>query len=1094
MSLRTEYQDALLSDANLTNMFYCQAENYPDRIALSFNGREVRYDELNCESNQMAHLLGQIGVGKDDIVVILMERCVEAYTGMLGILKAGAAYLVIDPAYPTERIQYILKDSSPVCVLTKARYLPRAEDASKRFLVLVDKLRPFQKAKKRSGQVFDLQDISGAPSTNLPVINSGSDLAYVIYTSGSTGNPKGVMIEHRSVVNLVNWATETFNITHHSRIAQSYSITFDASVQEIWTAFTSGSTLYPVSEEIRINPHRFLLWLKENAISYWDTVPTLWYQIADYVRSNFRGEKWLFPDLEVLVLGGEALHGEALQTWMDCVEPTHRIFNVYGPTEATVSATYYSVSSDDNRYKIVPIGRSLPNLEVSVLDEELRPCPPNVKGEICIAGIALARGYLNRPELTESTFIIDERSGQRLYKTGDLGIPLPDGNIEFVGRKDEQVKIRGYRIELAEIEATLNDCPGVDHIVVGTVENEETKNKKLVAYYRASDKELTGDQIRAYVKEKLPAYMIPHHFVSMSVFPLTSSGKIDKKALAQIPISDASPRENAYQPPTTKTEKLLAKVWKEVLNIENIGINDDFFAFGGDSILSIIIRHRCEQEGISLQAVDILQHPTIGQLAHYIETHTQLNRPIASPKLTLAGHVAQPIQDQVLISLSPEQQKLLPPNTEQVLPLRGIQKIILDQSSRYTRINQEQVILECEGTLDLVAFEEAINLLISRHEALRMIFRTDIMPEPIQIILSDANYQVVFHDLTVPNPALPVDVSRISSEELDNYIRQVAEEEFERRLSLAQAPLFKFLIYKRDEKRFDIVWTRHYIIMDGWSTANFVKELGLAYSSLVAKRVPRLPSLKSNFSDIVKRYPHQAIEQASRFWKSELSNMTFLELPKETQNKPGWFVKSQSFSLDYEQTEKLKMFAKAHGMTINTICLSAYYLMLKQVSKLDDLTSGVVVSGRTNSAVDIVNVIGSLINIVPLRIKMERLEPMESLVQIVKEKLLQALRYSDLDVLQIANIASPNGRQLPFETVFVFENYPSPVKPGLGYFQTFQITGMIEKENTGYPLVVVAYFEDETLHFSFEYASHLFTEETMRNWSNIFLNGISQIL
>ncbi len=618
-----QLQDAFSEQTTLASIFYEQAAMYGGQIAISFKSEELTYDELNKRSNQVAHLLCQIGIQPGQAVMVLMERSIEVYIAILGILKAGAVYLPVDPATPPERVNSILAQSGVQAVLTKCRFLSLTEAGEANYRVTLDELKPFQKAKRRSGKVFEREDIAICPDVDLPLRNSATDLAYIIYTSGSTGAPKGVMIEQRSVINLAFWSKKTFGLTSRSRIAQGYAIAFDASVQEIFSAWASGATLYPVPEDIQVSPSLFISWLRENAISYWDTIPSLWYQIIHFIASQPDEESIVFPQLEVLVLGGEVLPGDKIHEWVQFVNHEHRIYNVYGPTEATVTTTCYLISPDEKRHSIA-IGRPVDNAEVYILDENLHQCMPGTEGEIWIGGMGLARGYLNAEELTRSSFLSIKLAGkgkQRLYRTGDFGKLLPDGNLEFIGRRDEQVKVRGYRIELAEIEAALRAYPGVEDVVV--LVKDEVESRKIIAYFTDKNEEISANDLRDDLKTKIPHYMLPHYFIRLTAIPLTANNKVDKAALLCFASDRSLMQDDVYQEPVTRTEKLLASIWKEILHLEKIGVHDNFFALGGDSILSIMIRNRCELKGIRLKTVDLFQNSTIKTLARSIDDRAE---------------------------------------------------------------------------------------------------------------------------------------------------------------------------------------------------------------------------------------------------------------------------------------------------------------------------------------------------------------------------------------------------------------------------------------------------------------------------------------
>lgn len=1069
------------SNATLSQLFYEQAEQTPTNIAVSFQQKHLSYAELDTKSNQLAHLLQQVGVASGDRVAVLLNRELETYVAILGSLKAGAAYVPIDPANPEERIQLLLNDSGARAVLTKSHSLNLLGEHENVRVVLLDEAKQFQRAKRRSGVVLDISDIEQCSESRPPINNGPTDLAYVIYTSGSTGAPKGVAVEQRSVINFVDWVKTTFHVNSHSRITQNASIFFDASVQQMFPALTSGATLLPVPEEVRVDPPSFLNWMKANGISHWDSVPSLWYRVVSYLREHQGAGKTLLPDLRFILLAGEPLRSDMVNTWMELVEQNHRIFNIYGPTEATVDATCYPVSYGEKR-PIIPIGRPLQNLEVYVMNKHLQLCMPNVEGEICIGGVGLAREYLNNPGLTQASFIphpLPGKEGQRLYRTGDFGRLLPDGNLEFVGRKDEQVKIGGQRIELAEIEAVLRGCPGVDDVAVVIVQNEVGDNKQLAAYYTSPESNTSSESLRDYAATKLPGFFIPHHFMAVKQFPLTANKKIDKNALLKIGLDRDGQQDALEDAPTNQTERTLLSIWQEVLKTDRISTRDDFFALGGDSVSSIIVRHKCAQAGINLKTVDMFKYPTIRELAAHIDKSAG-----EQPAQMDAGAEAK---DQSLIQLSQEQMKLLPPNVECVLPMLPMQQAMFHTNDMNERspMYVVQSIYRCEGVIDLSAFERAVNVVVSRHEALRTIFRVDVSSQPLQVILSEVDFKIASED-----------VSHMDARQQDEYIAQAAKQTLNQGFSLSQWPLFRIDIYLRDANRFDVVWTTHHIIMDGWSTSIFYKELFRAYTSFVTQRFRPLPRLRANFKDYVKYHLKLDVGRARDFWKNYVSDLARVDLPRDFPPQRGerLEIKRLRFSLNANDTQPVKRFARANATTTNVVCLSAYYLLLKYICRQNELVVGVVTSGRSQEMDGVEDIIGCLINTIPLKVKLTDTKTFKEVAQVVKHSLLEVREHEHFDLSDILKL-NPASSDL-FQSLFVFENYPRPKEIGAEFPDTFNLVEVQGTESSNFPLAVVC-FEDaagEQINVDFEYAANMFREGTVRAWAKMFIAILRQSL
>lgn len=505
-------------DVGIHNLFEAQVERSPDAIAVVFEDQQFTYRELNCRANQLAHHLQVLGIRPEVFVGLCIERSLEMVVGILAILKAGGAYVPLDPAYPLERLADMLSDSQVSVLLTQEQLLPRLPQ-QQAHVVCID---------------TDWEQISQESQEN-PLSNVlPENLAYVIYTSGSTGKPKGVMIQHQSLVSFTQTATVEYELSERDRVLQFASIGFDAAAEEIYPCLTSGGTLVLRTDEMLSNLQTFLQKCRDWKLTILDLPTAYWHQVTSELAMT---DLVLPESLRLVIIGGERALPERVQTWQKVVGTHPQLVNTYGPTEATVVATMYKLPAsapEDTALPEVPIGRTLRHVQAYVLDKYLKLTPVGVPGELHIGGVSLARGYLNRPELTGEKFIpnpFSDELGARLYKTGDLVRYLSDGNIEFLGRIDNQVKIRGFRIELGEIEAVLGQHPGVRETMV-TVPEDHLGNKRLVAYVIPhSDRVPTTGELRRFLKEKLPNYMVPSVFRTLDALPLTLNGKVDRCAL-----------------------------------------------------------------------------------------------------------------------------------------------------------------------------------------------------------------------------------------------------------------------------------------------------------------------------------------------------------------------------------------------------------------------------------------------------------------------------------------------------------------------------------------------------------------------------------
>jgi amino acid adenylation domain-containing protein len=584
-------------------LFEEQAERTPDAIAVVLENQQLTYKQLNNRANQIAHYLQELGVVPDSLVGIYVERSLEMIIGLLGILKAGGAYLPLDPTYPQERINFILADGKVNIILTQQQFyeclnLPGVK------LVLLDK----------TESCFTCKPQKNAPS-NVTLNN----LAYVIYTSGTTGKPKGVLIEHLGLANLVAAQKEVFKIQNNERILQFASFSFDAAIFEIVMALGTGATLYLAKKENLLLGQPLIKLLQEKAITHVTLPPAV---LAALPKAEL-------PALKTIISAGEVCSQDIMKKWGF----NRQFFNAYGPTEATVWTTISEIK--DVNFK-PSIGRPIINTQVYILDKYLQPVPIGIPGVLYIAGDGLARGYLQRPELNAERFIKHPVINKRIYKTGDLARYQPDGNIEFLGRIDEQIKVRGFRIELGEITTVLRQFSGIKEAVVIPMDN--SGNKRLVAYIALQEKpEITITEIRKLLKSKLPEYMIPGEFIILDALPLTPNGKVDYQSLLKLKI----PSQQLKVEPRNEGERAIAQIFSQVLNREIDSIKDNFFDLGGDSLLTISLIDKINKQfGKDLPLSELFLNPTIEGLANIINNENEVLK--SSPLVAIQPHGKKP--------------------------------------------------------------------------------------------------------------------------------------------------------------------------------------------------------------------------------------------------------------------------------------------------------------------------------------------------------------------------------------------------------------------------------------------------------------------
>jgi amino acid adenylation domain-containing protein len=612
-------------DRPINQLFESQVAQTPEAIAVVSEDAQLTYHELNCRANQLARALVECGVCSDFLVTLLAGRSVDLLTTILAVFKAGGAYLPLDRRYPASRLCQVLDQSESSLILTDTEFLPVLSKA-------VGNL-----ASGRRPRLLLIEELlrRGGARENLPVSPSPTDLAYVIYTSGSTGIPKGVMVEHRGMLNHLYAKIGDLRLTSKDIVAQTASQSFDISVWQFLAALVVGGRVHVISDEAARDPSRLLAAVERQRISILETVPSMLQMILDHVR--LRGDLPALTSLRWLISTGETLTSKLCRSWLSYY-PHVSLMNAYGPTECSDDVTHYSVDRSAVNGVHMPIGRPIANMRVYVLDRCLQPVPVGVVGELYVGGIGVGRGYLNDPTRTASAFVPDpfaEAPGWRLFKTGDLGRYQPDGNIEFLGRDDQQVKLRGFRIELGEIEATLCRHQHIREAVV-VVHNQSLGDGRLVAYVVPRQGAApSAAELRSFLKDALPDSMIPAAFVVLESLPLTPAGKLDRKALPAFAPNDLAFGKISV-PPRTQLEEGVARIWGHVLGLDNFGIYDNFFDLGGHSLLALQVISRLGEEfQVELPLQRLFETPTVAGLAESIAAarERQAKRPRPLPEL-----------------------------------------------------------------------------------------------------------------------------------------------------------------------------------------------------------------------------------------------------------------------------------------------------------------------------------------------------------------------------------------------------------------------------------------------------------------------------
>jgi amino acid adenylation domain-containing protein len=955
--------------ATLPELFEACADRRPHAPALSFEGTEVNYAELNARANRLARLLVDRGAGPERIVGVALPRSVDLIVALLAIVKAGAAYLPLDPAYPPERLAFMLGEAQPVLLLTSTEDTARLPLGVPRILLDDESV---------------ARSVRGYSDANLAAVGQSERLAYVIFTSGSTGTPKGVAVTDHDVVELAR--DRCWRSGGHERVLVHSPLSFDASTYEIWVPLLSGGQL------VVAPPGELDLTALADVIAR-GGVTGVWLTAGLFALVAQENPRCLAAVREVWA-GGDVVPPAAVRRVLtEC--PGTTVVNGYGPTETTTFATRFVVADPQVVPDTVPIGRAFDDMQLHVLDANLAPVAPGAVGELYIAGAGLARGYFNRPALTAERFVADPfgTAGGRMYRTGDLARCGADGALEFAGRTDEQVKLRGFRIELGEIEAVIGRHPDVGQVAV-VVRQDGPGGKRLVAYAvpAAGVAATDPDALRRHTAETLPDYMVPSAFVTLGALPLTSNGKLDRRALPapELVVSARLPR--------TSAEETLCGLFAEVLGLPRVGIDDSFFDLGGDSIMSISLVSRARTAGLALTPRDVFEQRTVQGLA------------AAAGALddTDAAHHATPAGP--LVALSPAERDLLStalPASAGLLPLTPLQEGLLFHAlydDQAPDVYTTQLVFGPAGPVDGTRLRGAAEALLRRHPNLRAGFWHDGLDRPVQFIPPQTDVDL-----------REVDLRGAESAELD----RVLAEERARRFDMTAPPLLRFTLIRLGDEQYRIALTHHHILLDGWSVPVLLTEL-LALNEGRAELPPVTP-----YRDYLAWLATCDHADSRAAWRAVLADVEepTLVAPGAHSRQPAT-PEDVTVELPEELTGALREMARGRGLTMNTVVQGAWAILLGWLTGRDDVVFGTTVAGRPPEIPGIETMVGLFINTLPVRV---RLDPARSFVELLDRVQDQQSRMTDHQYLGLAEIQRLVGSGELFDTMTVFENYPEAI-------------------------------------------------------------------
>ncbi|MET0396369.1 MAG: amino acid adenylation domain-containing protein, partial [Longimicrobiaceae bacterium] len=919
--------------------FQAQAARTPAAAALVAGDESLSYAELEARSNQLARHLAGLGVGPETRVGVCAERSPELVVALLAVLKAGAAYVPLDPSYPAERLAYVLEDSGVPVLLTQERLLEHVPAHGAR-VVCLDR---------------DAGRVDAGSAEPLPLHAEPESLAYVIYTSGSTGTPKGVGVPHRALANHMGWMQRAFPLAADDRVLQKTPAGFDASVWEFWAPLLAGATLVMAPRDAHRDPAELVRTVASERITVLQVVPTLLGAMLD------EGGLERCASLRRLFCGGEALQAEPAARARALLGA--EVVNLYGPTEVCIDATSHAFAGREAG-ATVPIGRPVDNVTTRVLDPRGMPVPVGVAGELHLGGAQLARGYLGRPELTAERFVPDalagtDHPGARTYRTGDRVRWLPTGELEFLGRVDAQVKVRGFRIELGEVEAVLAAVPGVRESAV-VVREDAPGNRRLVAYVAG---EVEVESLRTRLHERLPEYMVPGAFVALERLPLNANGKLDRRAL---PAPAYGSAEDRFVAPRTAAEEVLAGIWSQVLGVERVGVEEGFFDLGGHSLLATQVASRARRAfGVEVPLRALFEARTVAGLAARIEA------------LRSTGASSAPPMERV-------------PRTEAMPASFAQQRLwVVDRLEPGSAAYNMAGALRLRGPLDPAALRAGLDALVARHETLRTTF-SEQGGVPVQVIHAPA---------PVPLPTL--DLGALSGDAAERTAERLAGAEAVRPFDLARGPLLRSTLLRLAADDHVLCFTMHHVVSDGWSMQVLEREVSALYAALSRGEDAHLPGLPVQYADFAVWQrgwlAGDVLEAQVDFWRERLAGAPpLLEIPTDRPRTlaQGARAGSYRFTLPAEVSDGLRALSRQQGATLFMTTLAAWQALLGRYAGQDDVVVGSPIAGRSRQETE--GLIGFFVNMLALRADLAGDPTWSELLSRTAETALGAYEHQDL--------------------------------------------------------------------------------------------------
>ena len=1020
------------------------ADNDPDRVAVAAEEGTLTYGALNRRANQLARHLHRLGVAPEVPVGLCLETSLDAVVGLLGIWKAGGVYVPIDPDSPPERQAFHLEDSGIKVLLTEGAR-PSALPARAGSVVALE--RPWSMIRKERGE-------------NPVSRTAGDHVAYVIYTSGSTGKPKGVAVSHQAIADHCRAVVGLYGLDAQDRVLQFAPLSFDASLEQILPSLTTGACIVAKGAD-GVAPADVYRNVLEAGITVMNLPTAFWHELTvDWTTRIRRDPGW---QLRLVIVGGDVMQPRSYELWRKLPLGAVRLLNAYGPTEAVITASTWEVQAELGT-GAVPIGRPVGRRTAYLLDRDGDLVPIGLRGELHIGGSCSARGYWRRAGWTAEAFVPDPfggARGSRMYRTGDLGRHQPDGNIEFIGRLDDQVKIRGFRVEAKEVEAALIVHPGVREAVVGS-RADPSGNRRLVAHVAAaSGNSPSPGELREFLRERLPDYMIPQAFVMMDALPRTRHGKVDSRRLPA-PGSSVRDLTAARIAPSTPAEATLASIWSEVLGLTDVGAEDDFFELGGDSIRCIQVIGRARARGLEFTPQAMLEHPTLAALAAAARPISPLEEADArcvavGPRQAEAREPRAPEFPGARTSRQ-ELEKFLSgvemqrvgrrSDVEDIYELSPMQQGMLFHSLERPDLGVyfEQLCLTCRGGMDVAAFQAAWADVVQRHAVLRSSIDWKALDQPVQ---------VVHRQIRLPWTVL--DWKNRGPQERQDGLESLLEEDRKRGFVLDRPPLMRQTLILSEEEAFSLVWSFHHLLLDRWSWPLLLQEVFEGYR---ARRSGKTftPDPPRPYRDFVLWLQRQDLSEAEIFWRRQLAGFRtptpFVDTLGGGMTEPTGPFREARLHLPDDVLASLRAMVRRRGLTTNVVMQGAWALLLSRYTGGSDVLFGSSVSGRPAGLPGVETMVGLFTNTLPVRATIAGSTPLLGWLRDHHRLQVERDKFSTTPLVKIREWSEVPARLPLFETLFTYQNQPVNTSSwsGEGDPRVLEIQGY---GRSNYPFVVV---------------------------------------